>query len=125
MPGGVYITGLRETTRALESAGVDVEDLKNVMGQVAAEAATTMQAHTPTRSGALRASVRGNRAKAAAIVTIGRARVPYAGPIAYGWKRRGIRPGRFIQATDQHMETRAPQLLEDGWGRIAERNGLT
>lgn len=122
--GGVYIEGLRETTRAFEKAGVDVEELKEAMGRVASEAADTMQGFTPTRSGALRASVRGNRAKGKAVVTIGKARVPYAGPIAYGWAKRNIRPANFIPRTDQVMETRAPALLEQGWADIIERNGL-
>lgn len=122
--GGVHIEGLRETTRAMEKAGVDVEDLKEVMGRIATEASDTMQGFMPHRSGALRASTRGNRAKGKAIVMVGKARVPYAGPIAYGWKARGIRPGTFIQRTDRVMETRAPALLEEGWQLITEKYGL-
>ena len=123
--GGVYITGLRETTRALEKAGVDVEDLKDVMGRVATVAADTMTPLVPRRSGLLAASVRPNRAKAKAVVTLGRARVPYARPIAYGWPARRIRPGRFVERTDAVMEKKTPELLEQGWADIAQRNGLT
>lgn len=124
MAGGVYITGLRETTRALEKAGADVEELKDAMGEVASVAASTMAPLVPRISGALAGTVRGNRAKAAAVVTIGKARVPYAAPIAYGWPARNIRPGTFIERTDRVMETRAPEILEAGWSRIMERNGL-
>lgn len=123
--GGVYVTGLREISRGFEKAGVDVEELKDVMGTVAAAASDTMQSFVPTRSGALKTSVRGNRAKAKAVVTVGKARTPYAGPIAYGWPRRNIKPARFIERTDAVMETRAPELLEQGWAEIAQRNGLT
>lgn len=122
---GVYIDGLRETTRALEAAGVEVDELKDVMATVAAEAADTMRGFVPTRSGRLRDSVRGNRAKGAAIVSVGGARVPYASPIQYGWAARNIKPARFIEKTDAVMETRAVTLLEDGWNAIAERHGLT
>lgn len=121
---GVYITGLREITRGMERAGVDVEDLKDVMGRVATEAADTMQPFVPARSGKLRASVRGNRAKGKAIVTIGTARVPYAAVIQYGWPRRGIRGAGFVEKTDRVMDTRAASILEAGWGEIAERHGL-
>lgn len=124
MAGGVHIQGLRETTRAFERAGVDVEELKDVMGHIASEATDTMQGFMPRRSGALIGSTRGNRAKGKAVVTFGKARVPYAGPIAYGWSRRHIRPGTFIARTDRVMETRAPALLEDGWRGITERHGL-
>ena len=67
---GVYIQGLREITRGMEKAGVDVEELKDVMGRIADEATRIMQPLIPKRSGALRASARGNRAKGKAVVTI-------------------------------------------------------
>ncbi|MBS2939589.1 HK97 gp10 family phage protein [Nocardioides sp. J2M5] len=122
---GVYVEGLRETTRALEKAGIDVEELKDAMAAVAAEAADVMQGYVPVgRTGNLRASVRGNRAKGRAIVTAGKARVPYAGPIQYGWARRNIKPAKFVERTDAVMDDRAPQILEQGWADIATRNGL-
>lgn len=122
---GVYVHGLRDITRAMERAGVEVDDLKDVMGSIAAEAAEVMAAFVPLGpTGRLRASVRGNRAKGKAVVSIGGARVPYAGAINYGWRRRNIRPSDFIARTDEVMETRAVQMLEDGWSAIAERNGL-
>jgi len=121
---GVYVSGLREITRGFEKAGVDVEELKDVMGKVASEAADSMQAFVPTRTGALRASVRGNRAKGKAVVTAGKARVPYAAPIQWGWAKRGIKPAKFVERTDDVMETRSVQILEQGWADIAERNGL-
>lgn len=121
---GIAVSGLRELTRGLEKAGVDVEELKDVMGRVADEAADTMRPLVPVKSGKLRASVRPNRAKGKAIVTVGTARVPYAAPIQYGWSARGIKPSRFVERTDQAMETRAVELLEQGWADIAERHGL-
>jgi len=121
---GVYITGLRETTRAMERAGVEVDDLKTVMGQVAAEGARVMQGFLPHDSGRLEASTRGNRAKGKAVVMVGGARVPYAGPVIYGWAARGIRSSNAVPKTDDVMETRGPQLLEAGWSDIVERYGL-
>ena len=59
---GLYVSGLRETTRALERAGVEVEELKEVMGAIATEGAQTMQGFLPRVSGRLVASTRGNRA---------------------------------------------------------------
>lgn len=122
----VHVAGLRETTRAMEKAGVDVEELKDAMGAVAAEAADVMQGYVPVgRTGKLRGTVRGNRAKGRAIVTAGTARVPYAGPIQYGWRRRNIKPAQYVERTDAVMDDRAPALLEAGWDEIAKRNGLT
>lgn len=120
----VHIQGLREMTRAMEKAGVDVGDLKEVMGGIADEASRTMQRFVPVRKGNLRGSIRGNKAKGKAIVTAGKAKVQYAGPIQYGWRARGIRPAHYVERTDAVMDTRAPEMLEQGWAKIAERHGL-
>lgn len=122
---GTYIQGLREITRGLERAGVDVEEMKDVMAEIATKATNVMQPFIPQRTGALRASARGNRAKGKALVTIGKARTPYAAAIQWGWPARHIKPAGFVGKTDAAMETIAPQMLEAGWAKIAERNGLT
>lgn len=114
---GVYLSGLRETTLAMEKAGVELDELKDVMGAVADEAATTMRGFIPTRTGALGRTARGNRAKSNATVTVGTKRVNYA------WAVRRRHP--FVEKTDDVMATRTVQILEDGWAAIAERNGLT
>jgi hypothetical protein len=115
---GVHVDGLKDTVKALEAAGVDVNDLKDVMGGVAGEAAEVMRGYIPTASGRARDSIRPNRAKGKAIVTIGGAKVPYAHVI------RHTHPSRFVERTDTAMETRAPAMLEDGVNEILTRNGL-
>lgn len=119
-----YVSGLREAVKQLEDLGADVDDLKDTMATIAAEAVKVMQPLVPVRSGRLRDSVRGNRAKGKAVVTIGRATVRYAAPINYGWPRRNIRPANFTAKTDKAMETRAPELLEQGINAAIEKRGL-
>lgn len=121
---GVYVDGLNETVRGLERAGVDVNDLKDVFAPIAAEAADVAQGFTPVHTGALRATVRGNRAKNKAVVTFGKARVPYAGPILYGWKKRGISPSYTVRRTDNVMDNKAPQMLEAGLEDVFKKYGL-
>lgn len=121
----IAVEGLRDKVRALERAGAEVEDLKDAMGAVAKLAADTMAGFAPSKTGALRASIRGNRAKGKAVVTAGKARVRYAGPINYGWAARNIAPANFIAKTDKVMETKAAQLLEDGINDILTRENLT
>ncbi|MFT4010868.1 MAG: hypothetical protein QM655_12600 [Nocardioidaceae bacterium] len=121
----VYIEGLREITRGMEKAGADLEDLKDVMNEIASEATAVITPKLPMRTGKLRRSARPNRAKATARVQIGGARVPYAGPIVWGWPKRHIKPSYAPQKTDDAMEQRIPQILTEGWNRIAERNGIT
>jgi hypothetical protein len=120
----VAVDGLRETVRDLERSGVELDDLKDVFEPIAQEGADTLRPLLPSVSGALRASVRGNRAKNKATVTIGRAKVRYAGPIIYGWKARNIRPSRAVERHDAVMEQKAPELLEKGLIRIFDKYGI-
>jgi len=118
------VEGLNKLTRALTQVGVEIDDLKDVMGSIAALGARLASSFAPTRSGALVKTIRGNRAKGKAVVTAGRARVPYAGPINYGWPKRNIAPARFMQRADAEVAPRAVGMLEDGINEVIQREGL-
>lgn len=122
---GFKVEGLARVTRALKAMGLEVDDLKNAFSTISSEAARIAAGHAPKKSGRLATSVRGNRAQSKAVVTAGRAAVPYAGPINYGWPARGISPAGFMQKTDDEMRPRAVQLLEDEINAAARRKGLT
>ena len=92
----VGVAGARELRRTLKAAGDDLEDLKAVNATIARYVALRAAAMAPRRSGTLAGSVRGNQAKTMARVAAGGARVPYAGPIHWGWPRRHIRPQPFL-----------------------------
>ena len=122
---GISIDGLREFVRDLEKLGVEVNDLKEVFSTISKRAADVMQSKVPVRTGALRAAVRGNRAKNKAVVVAGNnKRVAYAGAINYGYPARNIRPANFIAATDAVMQTEALQLLDEGLTDLIKRYGL-
>lgn len=122
---GISVEGLREFVRDLEKLGVEVNDLKEVFGRISKRAEGVMQSKAPVRSGALRGSFRGNRAKNKAVVTAGnKRRVAYAGAINYGWRARGIRPANFVAATDAVMQTEALELLDEGINDLIKRYGL-
>lgn len=125
MPGGHYVEGLRETIRDLTSAGVEIEDLKDAMGRIASEAADVAARYAPSKTGKLRASIRGNRAKGKAVVTAGRASVKYAGAINYGWAARNIKAAGFMQKADAEVGPRAVELLEDNINDILKDKDLT
>lgn len=124
MPATVQVEGLREFIRALEQAGVELDDLKDIFGEIASESAAVAAPAVPRRTGALASTTRGNRAKNKAVVTIGKARTPYAAPIVWGWPARGIKASPVVPRTNQYMETRAPELLETGLERLMEGLGL-
>ena len=121
---GYRVEGLASVTRALKALGADVSDLKAAFTAIAALGAANVKRHTPTRSGRLRGDVRGNRATSKAVVTAGRSSIPYAGPINYGWPRRGIEPALFMQAGDAATEPRAVPMLEDEINARIRARGL-
>lgn len=121
---GFKVQGLTQVVRALQEMGLDVDDLKDAFSKIAADAAQTAASFAPRKSGRLAADIRGNRAKSKAVVTAGRTSVPYAGPINYGWPKRGIEPAGFMQKADQAMQPRALQTLEDEINQKIRERGL-
>lgn len=101
----VEIDGLRELRRALRRAGNDLEDLKAANAEAAGHVASST--NPPRVTGALAGSVRSSGTKTAGIVRAGRAAIPYAGPIHYGWPARGIPENPFL--------THAAQATEPEW----------
>lgn len=109
MASGVRVTGLNKVVRELQALGLEVDDLKDAFADIASDAAQKAAGYAPRRSGRLVGSIRGNRAKNKAVVTAGKAKVPYAGAINYGWRRRRISPNPFMQKADADM---APVVVE-------------
>lgn len=120
----VHITGLREVVRAMEQLGVDLDDIKDAMAGIAAKGSQLAAQKAPRVSGRLATSIRGNRAKGKAVVTAGRASVPYAGAINYGWPSRNIAPALFLQNAEEELAPQAVQMLEDGVNRQIKKRGL-
>ena len=121
---GFHVEGLNQVVRDLQKMGVDVDDLKDAFAKIADEAAEAAASFAPRKSGRLAGDIRGNRAKSKAVVTAGRASVPYAGPINYGWPSRNIAPAGFMQRADQAMQARAVGLLEDEINQKIQQRGL-
>jgi len=119
---GFKVQGLREVVRGLEASGVEVDDLKGAFGSIAAEGARVARGLIPVRSGRLAGTARGNKAKSKAVVTVGRASVPYAGAVNFGWPARGIAANPFLQKTDQRMQPIALDRLNDEIDAVLRRN---
>jgi len=90
----IEVVGGRQLRASLKRCGEDLDDLTAAH----ARAASTVVArqHAPRRTGALAATVRGSGTKTRAVVRAGYARVPYAGPIHWGWPDRGIPPQPWL-----------------------------
>lgn len=122
--GGVRIEGLNRLVKSLQELGLDLDDLKDVMAEIAAEGAQRAAAHAPRKSGALANTIRGNRAKNKAVVTAGRGKVKYAAVQNYGWPKRSIKGTEFLQKADYDLRDIAPAMLAEGIQRLIDSKGL-
>jgi hypothetical protein len=122
--GGVRVEGLNRLIRDLQSLGVSVDELKEGMSSIAAKGAQLAASFAPHKSGKLAASVRGNRAKAKAVVMAGGARVPYAGVQNYGWPKRNITGSHYMQRADQAIRPVLVPMLEANIIKLIRERGL-
>jgi hypothetical protein len=98
------VEGLRTLRRTLKEAGIGLEDLRAAHAEVAQTVVRSALPRVPVysgtraavRPGALRESIRGSGTQGAAIVRAGKASVPYAGPIHWGWPSHHIKPNPFL-----------------------------
>lgn len=118
----VRIDGLNRVVRRLNQAGADAEDMRDLMhslGEIVIQGA-----RPPRRTGRLAGDMRAGRGKTKAVVRAGRAGIPYAGVIHYGWPKRGIRPQPFLTTALQQRHQQVFTALENGINRILQANGL-
>lgn len=131
MPDGMHyqVTGLRSTLRALEAAGADAEDMKDLMHSIGETVASAARPRTPVghgrHPGALRDSIRAGRGKTKAVVRAGSSRVPYAGVIHYGWPAHHIAPHPFLTEALQAEHREVFQELDEGLSQILREHHLS
>lgn len=119
----IRVEGLRELQRGLRAFAENVDDLKDANAAAARMVASSAAARAPRRSGRLAGSVRGNRAVSRATVSAGRAAIPYAGPIHYGWAARGIEANPFVTDAAQQTESVWLPLYEAALQQLADQVG--
>ncbi|WP_328530775.1 hypothetical protein OG984_06470 [Nocardioides sp. NBC_00368] len=126
MATAVRVEGLRRAVRQLERAGVEVEDLKKAFSRVSNEAMNDIRPHIPRGdTGALAASLRASKTKNTARVYIGYKRVPYAGPINFGWWDRNIESTHFMQVVDDPSNAnKYVNIIEQELDRLVARLNL-
>lgn len=114
----VRVRGVNRLARTLRAAGSDLDELRAAHTAAAAYVASASAAAAPNVTGALAGSVRGSHATRRATVRAGYARVPYAGPIHWGWPRRNIAPQPFIADTARATEPTWVRMYEEDLRRI-------
>ncbi len=101
----IKLTGYSELVSALRRASTDTRRLDKEMAEAGQDWLKTgiiprMKGRAPVRSGRLRDSVRSTRTTRAVRLLVGsEVRVPYAGPINFGWPARNIAAQEFIYST--------------------------
>jgi hypothetical protein len=119
----VEIEGLNKLLRALEKLDEEAkQSFKDVGGRVGKLVAEQAREEVPVRSGALRGSIRAANTGRGAKVRAGSKRVPYAGPIHFGWRGRNIQSNRFLyRAVDKKVDVALDMYLEEVY-KIWNRN---
>ena len=104
----VRIEGHREVRRRIRQISDDLDqkaakgELKAINQRAAEIVAGRAEQLVPVQSGRLRDTIRAAGTQKSGRVRAGFKRVPYAGPIHFGWAARGIVPQPFLyQALDQ------------------------
>lgn len=117
----VRVQGLAQLRRQLREFQGDAEDLKAANAAVSSLVARAAAIKAPRRSGRLAASGRGNKAVGKAVVLFGGARVPYAGPIHWGWPARGIEGNPFVVDAAQGSQQQWLPLYEADLQRAVDK----
>ena len=114
----VQVRGARELRRTLRKAGADMQQVKNLHAEIGGIVAGAARPATPHRSGRLAGTVRSSGTQTASIVRAGRASVPYAGPIQWGWPARNIEPQPWLTDAAHETEPRWFAAFDAGIERI-------
>tara|TARA_R100001129_G_scaffold152389_1_gene114821 strand:+ start:175 stop:558 length:384 start_codon:yes stop_codon:yes gene_type:complete len=120
----IKVQGARELRRELRKMGDDMENLKALNLDVATIVSNRAKDIVPRRTGALADTIRPSGTKTAGRVRAGFRRVPYAGPVHFGWPARRIQPQPFLyDALDQRRGEVLDRYFE-GIKKIQRKAGL-
>jgi HK97 gp10 family phage protein len=102
----IRIEGIDKLRRALVKLDDAAKDDFKAAGKAAAEIVERQaRSEVPVRSGNLKNTIRSSGQQRGGVVSAGRAKVPYAGPIHFGWGRRRIHPNPFLyRAADKRVD---------------------
>ncbi|GGM48441.1 hypothetical protein GCM10012275_19260 [Longimycelium tulufanense] len=122
----VYVDGAKRVARAARRLGDKglQRALRRAHRATANVVVPVARQQAPKRSGRLARSVRAASSTAGAVVSAGRggrSAVPYAGPIHFGWRKRGIRANRFLYRAAARTKRRYTEVYETEMREVARR----
>nr|DAL28217.1 MAG TPA_asm: putative tail component [Caudoviricetes sp.] len=120
---GVRVRGARELRSTLRRAGYRMRDLGPAMRRVGSIVTPVAAAKAPKVTGRLAASIRPMAQQSRVRIS---SRLPYAGPIHWGWASRHITPTTFISDAATSTEPAWTELfwreLEDAVATVRGAN---
>lgn len=102
----IHVDGLdtlRRNLRRVKDAELD-QEMKQIHAELAREITQRALPNVPVRTGRLKSTVRSAGTVRDAIGRVGNAGAPYAAPIHWGWKSRGIEPRPFLTNAAEALE---------------------
>ncbi len=117
----VRVDGARQLRATLKAAGDDLSDLKDVNARTAAKVSAVAVPRVPRRTGMLAATVRPAGTKTAAIIRAGKASVPYAAVIEFGWPGHNIAPQPYVTSAAADTEPEWTGFYEQEIAKILDR----
>ncbi len=122
MTNPVVVEGVKQVQHALDK--IEKADLKKANAEVAAIVATEAKAIVPRRSGDLADTIRSSGQAKAGVVRAGFARVPYAGPIHFGWPHHNIAPNPFLYKAADRRVDEVVESYAKALAKIADETGI-
>jgi|TARA_R110000744_G_scaffold13600_4_gene39450 hypothetical protein len=96
-PVAVEVVGLSKVLRQMKQIDPDlVAQIKAANRDIADDVVTTARTLSPKETGTLAGSLRPGATNRTGIVRAGSRKVPWAGPIHFGWRARNIKPNPFL-----------------------------
>lgn len=117
------LRSLRKDIRKLENSGL-LEELEAAHKRASDRAVRASKREVPVKTGKLKDSILARPTKLEGRVKAGTPkRVPYAGPIHFGWKKRNISPNEFIYRGINREENAIIKEYEEEVIRIGKQIG--
>jgi hypothetical protein len=101
----------------LQQMGIELTDFKTINRLIAENVMGEAKGRAPVDDGTLRGDIRGGASKTRAYVSVGRKKIPYAGPIHFGWPARNIEAQPFLY---EAMDARADEVQKVYAKRVDE-----
>lgn len=101
---GIKVEGGRKLRREIKRAGLDIKELKQANRRAAQIPLPLAKTVGPKKTGKLLGNARAGATQRMGYIRAGGKRIPYAGPIHFGWPSRNIKGQPWITKAVEQTE---------------------